>query len=537
MVREIKACKLSDLYPGRMKLVEVDEDFSIIIANVNGGFYAIASECSHFGASLDKGLLHEGRIRCPWHQAVFDVVNGKAEEPPALDDLETFEVKLDGEDVIVVIPDKPLRQKEPQMTRLVRENDDRDFIIVGAGAAGALAAESLRKEGFQGRVIMITREDKPPYDRTELSKSYLKNMKQQLPQLRKKEFYDKHDIELWTETGVTEINTQTHTVHFQTLRDNVSGKVNYDSLLLAAGSVPRKLPIPGADLPAVHYLRSYDDYTDICRRAEQASSVAVIGASFIAMETAASLRSNDIDVTVIAPESVPFEYTLGKETGSVFLEEHKNNGVNFNLENKVTQIEPRGEKLKLTLDKAAPVTADFVIVGVGVEPAVSKIKGIKTSQNGSVTTDRYLRLAPDVFAAGDIAAFPDHKNSGMIRVEHWKHAQNMGAVAAANMMGKMYPYNRVPFFWTTQYELRLRYAGYAPQWDEIYIEGETAKRQFAAFYIDKARVTAVAGMNSDKTLDAAAELLQAGKMPAVDEIKAGRIELPEYIKELPLQKI
>ena len=296
MKNERIVAKINDLHDGEMKEISVGEK-SVLLVRVNGEFHAIASNCSHYGGPLAEGVLHEHRIRCPWHQACFDVVTGNLEEPPALNALPHFDVRVEGENVIVNVPEDAEDYRIPTMAKYNPDEDSRDFVIIGAGAAGNAAAETLRQDGFKGRIVMVTRENDLPYDRPQLSKGYLADDEPDSPILRSEKFYADHDIEILTEHEVVRVEASGKTIIF-----DGGSSLKYDKLLLATGGIPRHLDVPGAELQNIFTLRSLNNANQIKAMAAKASRVVVIGSSFIGMETTASMTERGLKVTVVTPE-------------------------------------------------------------------------------------------------------------------------------------------------------------------------------------------------------------------------------------------
>lgn len=518
--------KVNDLQDGEMKEVEVGT-ISVLLVRVDGKFYALGSKCTHFGAPLEDGVLHGCRLRCPWHQACFDVVTGDLEEPPALDALARFDVRVEGENVIVGVPEDAKEERIPTMTKRNADADSRTFVIIGTGGAGSAAAEALRQDGFQGRVVMVTKENRLPYDRTGLSKGYLKSDDAELEFLRSAEFYADSEIELLTGHEVISVDASDKTVAFHD-----GSALPYDKLLLATGSTPRRLNIPGASLANISTLRNPDDANLIKSMAQDGSRLVIIGASFIGMETAASLAERDISLTIIAPESVPFERTLGKEIGQMYKALHEENGISFRLNAKVVRFEGDKKVQKVVLENGASLEADFVLLGVGVQPATGFLKDLNLNPDGSLSVDKHFQVTEDIYAAGDIASFIDWRTGERIRIEHWRLAEQHGRIAAHNMAGKETEFLSVPFFWTNQLGVNLRYIGHVKGWDEIIFHGDPAERDFAAFYVQNGQVLAVSGAGSTVQMPAVAELMRANQMPTPNELRGGSLDALERLKEM-----
>jgi len=452
--KEIVVTKTHEISDGDMKSYEVDGQ-KILIVRKDGRFYAFGGLCPHYGAELADGVLSDDRIVCPWHHAAYALTTGQVLEPPALDSLPPYELRIDGDDVIVSLPDEAPQSRVLPMATYDAAKDPRTFVIVGAGAAGNAAAQTLREDGFEGRIVMITHEQHAPYDRPQLSKEYLEGSSQAdaLP-LRPEEFYRDHGIEIMLETGVARVDVSRKTVDLEN-----GEALHYDKVLVATGGVPRKLEIPGADLPNVFTLRSMEDASAIIQASSAAWRVAVIGASFIAMETAWSMTKRGLAVHVIAPEAVPFEKTLGPELGRLFRSLHQDSGVVFKLNSKVARFEGDEKVEAVVLESGERIATDMVVVGVGVRPATDFLSGIGLLPDGSVPVDDRFHAGNDIFAAGDIATFPYHYSGDRVRIEHWAVAEQQGRIAGHNMAGKSLPYTGIPFFWTNQCDLYFRMWG------------------------------------------------------------------------------
>jgi NADPH-dependent 2,4-dienoyl-CoA reductase/sulfur reductase-like enzyme/nitrite reductase/ring-hydroxylating ferredoxin subunit len=515
MNAEHVVAKTGDLADGQMKEVQV-QDRTILLVRVGGEYKAYVAECPHHGAPLAEGLLHEGRLRCPWHQAVFDARSGELIEPPALDRLTHYEVRVEGDDVIVVIPSEPAAEpRAPHMAGRDAEQDDRTFAVVGAGAAGLAAAETLRQEGFRGRVVLITRERHVAYDRTELSKRYLSSTKAGPPVLRPDAFYESNDIEVLAGREVRQVDAAARTVAFD---DGES--IACDKLLLATGGVPRRLGADGEDLRGVFALRSLADGERLRAAAGEAARAVVVGAGFIGMEVAAALAKRGLNVTVVAPESVPFAAVLGERIGGLYRAVHEKQGTAFRLGSRPERFEGAdGAVRQVVLSDGERLEAELVVVGVGVRPATGFLKGLDVGDDGSVPVDAQLRAAEGVFAAGDIARFPDWRTGAPIRIEHWRLAQQHGRAAARGLLDKDAPYRGVPFFWTSQHKVITQYVGHARHWQEVVFDGDPADGKFVGYFVTDGKVAAAAGCQEDRKMAAVAEMLKQPELLPVDEIR------------------
>ncbi len=495
---EYRACSGDDLPEGEMRQVELG-GHKVVLTRVDGICHAVGATCPHAGAPLAEGVLHGGVVVCPWHKAAFRVATGEQVEPPAVDDVPVFPVRIADGQVMVTVGNQPDRvAPAPAVGRA----DERCFVIVGAGAAGAVAAQTLREEGFAGRVVMISREDRLPYDRTVLSKYALSGTKggEKTP-LQDAAFYARHGIERVAQE-VTGVDAGSHTVAFAD-----GSTLAYDAALIATGGTPKPLDVPGAGLANVFLLRTAADAEAIVAATEGARRAVVIGAGFIALEAAGSLRERGLEVTVAAPQPAPFERQLGAEIGNAFRRVHESQGVSFRLGQEVTALDGNGRVREVVLGDGTRLPADLVVAGLGVRPATDGVQGVQRRKDGGMAVDAHLRAADGLFAAGDIAAFPLRGDGQPVRVEHWRVAEQHGRVAALNMLGRQAAYDAVPYFWTIHYKKRLDYIGHAETWNETVVDGDLDKPEFTAFYIKDGQVAAVAGWSRDRQMAAAVHLM------------------------------
>jgi NADPH-dependent 2,4-dienoyl-CoA reductase/sulfur reductase-like enzyme/nitrite reductase/ring-hydroxylating ferredoxin subunit len=460
-------------------------DQDVLLVRSGAELFAIDAHCSHYHGPLADGIVTGHDIRCPWHHACFELRTGEAVRAPALSPLSVWKVEQEGGRIFV-------RQKQDEKKPAKKPPADapRRIVIVGGGAAGFAAAEMLRREGFAGEIAMLSDDNAPPVDRPNLSKDYLAgSAPEEWVPLRPDDYYPQAKIDLRLSTGVAAIDSKARNV---VLGDGKS--LPYDRLLLATGAEPVKLPISGANQPHVHTLRSLADSRAIIANSKDAKKAVVIGASFIGLEVAASLRARDIEVHVVAPESRPMERVLGPDMGDFVRALHEEHGVIFHLGDTVTAIEGK----RATLKSGGTLEADLVVVGVGVRPrlALAEQAGLKTDKG--VVVDAYLETsAPGIFAAGDIARWPDPHSGENIRVEHWVVAERQGQTAARNMLGLREAYDAVPFFWSQHYDVPINYVGHAEKWDEIAVTGDIKGRDCLLRYKSKGRVLAVASIYRD----------------------------------------
>jgi NADPH-dependent 2,4-dienoyl-CoA reductase/sulfur reductase-like enzyme len=452
---------------------------------------------------LSEGVAHEGRVVCPWHKAAFCLRTGRVEAPPAVDCLTVFDVQVKGGRIWV-----EERRAEPPMTAV---DDGRVFAIIGGGAAGAVAAQTLREAGFGGRIVVFDRENRVPYDRTVLSKYFLSGEQgAEKSPLQSQAYYREQRIERLTEMVISLDVAERNVVCASGTR------LRFDAALVAAGAAPVPAEITGTPRTPVFTLRGRADADALLAQAERATRAVVFGASFIGMEVAASLRERGLEVLVVAQESVPFEKHLGPEVGGALQRLHARHGVMFRLGRTVTAVEDGA----VVLDDGARVGADLVVVGHGVRPATNFLVGADMDEDGGVHVDAGLRVAGEVFAAGDVARFPLFGDGPALRVEHWRVAQQHGRIAALNMLGRGVRYEAVPVFWTIQYLKRVDYVGHAASWDSVVLHGDLDKPEFIIYYVKDGVVAAAAGMDRDVDMAALVVLFEKRRDWTVNDLGA-----------------
>jgi 3-phenylpropionate/trans-cinnamate dioxygenase ferredoxin reductase component len=376
------------------------------------------------------------------------------------------------------------RPRKEEMT-----NGPQTFAILGAGLAGAKAAETLREEGFDGRVVLIGDEPELPYERPPLSKDYLRGEAEKRPYVHDQSFYADNSIELWHSTRVTGLD-----FGLQELLLEGDRRLGYDRLLLATGALPRRLDVPGTELEGIHYLRTLADSERIAERIEAGQRLVVIGSGWIGAEIAASARQKGCQVTMLEMASLPLERVLGPEVGRIYLGLHRDHGVEFLPETTVERFEGDGAVRRVITRDDASIETEFVVVGVGVAPRIGLVESAGLRIDNGIVVNEYLQSsAPNVFAAGDVANARHPFYERHIRVEHWDTALHQGPVAAKNMLGQAVAYDRIPYFFSDQYETGMEYSGHATDWDEVVFRGDVAAREFIAFWLKDERL--VAGMN------------------------------------------
>jgi NADPH-dependent 2,4-dienoyl-CoA reductase/sulfur reductase-like enzyme/nitrite reductase/ring-hydroxylating ferredoxin subunit len=481
----VQGVSLADI-PDGGKLVGRCGDVQVLLVRRGDQIFAVDAHCTHYDGPLVEGLLVDETIRCPWHHACFDLRTGEALRAPAFRPLTCWWVEVREGKAFVV----GKRKRAAPVSQAAQGAAPRKIAIIGGGAAGFAAAERLRREHFDGDVVVISADEAPPVDRPNLSKQYLAGTASEawIP-LRPQSFYAKNGIDLRLGTNVTHIEIPAREVVLAT------GEVLlYDRLLLATGAEPVGLAIPGANQPHVRTLRSFADCRAIIERAANARSAVVLGASFIGLEVAASLRARSIEVHVVAPEERPMERILGAQLGDFIQALHERHGVVFHLGETATSI----DEATVRLSGGAALAADLVIAGIGVRPRTQLAEGAGLAVDGGVVVNAFLETsAAGVFAAGDIARWPDPHSARNIRVEHWVVAERQGQTAAINMLGGAEQFTAVPFFWTQHYDVPINYVGHAERWDEVAVEGDIASTDCVVRFKRNGRVLAVASIFRD----------------------------------------
>jgi NADPH-dependent 2,4-dienoyl-CoA reductase/sulfur reductase-like enzyme/nitrite reductase/ring-hydroxylating ferredoxin subunit len=493
---------VSDVPDNGILVGQVKGEPVLLVRNADNVF-AVGAACSHYGAPLADGIVVGNQIRCPWHHAWFDVRSGEAVGPPALRPIDAWEVEREGARVKV-------KGKRAAAANKSAVKGPTSVVIIGAGAVGDAAAEMLRRQGYVGPITVLTKDDGPlPVDRPNLSKDYLDGSAPEawIP-LRSPEFYAENKITLKAGVEVTRVDPAKHQV---TLKDGST--LDYGALVLATGATPIRLEIPGATLPHVSVLRTLDDSRGIIERAKGAKRAVVIGASFIGLEAAASLRKRGLEVFVVAPEALPLEKVLGPQLGAFVKALHEEKGVKFHLGRKPASI----TATEVTLDDGTKLAADVVVMGVGVRPntALAEAAGLKV--NRGVVVDAFLRTsAPDVYAAGDIARYP--VDGGDVRIEHWIVAQRHGQTVARNLLGNSESYRAVPFFWSQHYDVPINYSGHAEPYDAIDVAGSIEGRNCLVAYRSKGRITAIASIYRDRDSLLAEDAFARDDQPALEKL-------------------
>jgi 3-phenylpropionate/trans-cinnamate dioxygenase ferredoxin reductase subunit len=390
--------------------------------------------------------------------------------------------------------------------------DSRAYVIVGGGMAGAKAAETLREEGFDGRVIVVARESAPPYERPPLSKDYLRGESPaEKAYVQPPEYWAEHDVELLGGTSAAAIDRTAREVELDDGR-----RLAYERLLLATGAIPRRPPIPGAELDGVHTLRTLEDSDRLRALASAGGPLVLIGAGWIGCEVAASARQLGAEVTLVDQVQAPLENVLGAEIGGWFGALHRSHGVTLKLGAGVARLEGDGRVERVTLTDGTTIDAAAVLVGVGVAPDTRLAEAAGLEVDDGIVVDERLRTSDEaIFAAGDAASAWHPRYGRRVRVEHWANALNQGPAAARSMLDRGAPYDRVPYFFSDQYDAGMEYAGLHASGDRLVIRGSLDDSAFQAFWLDAGdRVTAGMHVNDWDAIETINGLVEGGE--AVD---------------------
>jgi NADPH-dependent 2,4-dienoyl-CoA reductase/sulfur reductase-like enzyme/nitrite reductase/ring-hydroxylating ferredoxin subunit len=481
---------ITELPDGGMLVGQADGE-SVLLVRQGDNWFAIGAACSHYSGPLGEGLLVGDTVRCPWHHACFSLRTGEALRAPALNDLPAWNVEVRDGRVFVgarrAPPSRPAR----------RSRVPERVVIVGGGAAGNAAAEMLRREGYAGPVTIVDPDRDAPYDRPNLSKDYLAgNAPEEWIPLHPPAFYEEKGIELRRGVRVGAIEPKARRVRLEDGSD-----LPFEALLLATGASPIRLdPALEAGPPAVHYLRSLEDSRRIVAATREGGRAVVLGASFIGLEVAASLRARKMTVHVVAPDARPLERVMGPELGDLVRRVHEEQGVVFHLGQKAKAVAGGA----IVLESGERLPADLLVAGIGVRPNLQLAEGAGLAiERGVVVDERLETSAPGIFAAGDIARWPDRRTGGRIRVEHWVVAERQGQAAARNILGLDQRFDAVPFFWSNHYQMSLNYVGHAERWERLEVDGSVAAQDCAVRFVGGGRVLAVVTVGRDRqALDA-----------------------------------
>jgi len=484
----------------------------VILARVGADVCAVAATCSHYGGPLAEGLVVGGTVRCPWHHACFDLRTGDARSAPALDPIACYEVARRG-DRIVVGAEKTRVSPQPPP-----KSPDK-IVLVGAGAAGAAAAGRLRHLGYEGSITLIGNEAAGPVDRPNLSKDFLAGTAPtEWVRLRTDDFYDKLAINLIKDETVVDLDPDTMSVTLG------SGPViSCDALMLATGAEPTRPHIQGANLPHVKTLRTLTDAQNIIASLAHGHRVVIVGSGFIGLEVAASLRARHVEVHVVSRDRVPLEHVMGEEMGRFIQSLHESHGVRFHFGANLGEILPHA----IELQDGRRLAADLVVIGVGVRPRTSLAQKADLEIDDGIVVNSLLRTsAPNIWAAGDVARYPELHLGTTVRIEHWAVAQRQGQAVAADMLGLGTAFSAVPFFWSRHYDVSINHVGHASRESSIEVIGNLQKRDATVIFrhaghtpsSKHGRITAVATVGRDQQSLAVEAALERNDDSAVEEL-------------------
>ncbi|RKP34046.1 hypothetical protein BJ085DRAFT_10803, partial [Dimargaris cristalligena] len=551
----------SELKNGEKREFIVADQYPVLLAKLDGRFFAVSSRCTHYGAPLEKGVLSaSGCLTCPWHGACFNIKTGDIEDAPALDPLRSFPVHVEQDEVYIEADEEDLKANRghPYSIPTCSGRPDQGtnanpsapgVVIVGGGAGGLAAADALRQHHYTGPISILSQEPYAPIDRPKLSKVFAPP--HSAIELRTAAQLVAMDVTVHEGVTVIGVDPQNKTVTFRRvvhvdLRDESDGeKLPYDSLLLATGGVPRTLAIPGMELGHVYTLRTLTDAQALATalRSRAQINLVIIGTSFIGLEYASVACQQGVHVTAIGVSDVPLKKVLGFEIGDALMSMHRRQGVEFKMNSSVDRLiadDIQADRVGgVQLKSGEVLPADMVLVAVGVKPNTEFLQtsDIRLTDNeGAIAVDQYLRIPqwPDIYAIGDIATHPYWLQPQLpaVHIEHWNVAQNMGRCAATNIAAKPQPatggggdgvpYRHVPYFWTVQYGKSIRYCGYAPDYDYVFIHGDVTEERWAAFYTKGDKVLAVASLNYDPIVSKCAQLFHDGQMPSISQIREGK---------------
>ena len=472
---------LADVPEGGLLLGHADGE-PVILSRRGDEVRAIGASCTHYGGPLAEGLVDGDVVVCPWHHARFDLRTGQAVGGPALNAVGCWKVARSGDLVV-------LKGKREIVTAAAPNSAPASVVIVGAGAAGGVAAEELRRQGYEGAITLLGDEPDGPVDRPNLSKDYLAGTapEEWIP-LRSADYYAGNRIDLRVSSKVTAIDAAKKTVSLAN-----GSAVAYEVLVLAPGAEPIKLDVPGAE--HVLYMRTLRDSRGIIARAKDARRAVVLGASFIGLEVAASLRARGLEVHVVAPDALPLARILGDELGTFVQKLHEEHGVRFHLGHKPRSIDPSS----VTLDNGEMLPADLVVAGLGVRPRteLAEKAGLKCDR-GVLVNARLETSDPSIYAIGDVARYPDAVLGEAVRIEHWVVAERQAQAVARTIVGRGGPYRDVPFFWSQHYDVPIAYVGHAAGWDRIRVKGSVEGKDCLVGFEKGGKIVAAASIFRDR---------------------------------------
>lgn len=506
-------CQESEIPDNGMKVCDLGSDGGkVLVVKQGGSLHAIGHKCSHYGASLVNGALGDGRVRCPWHGACFNLKTGDIEDFPGLDSIPCYSVEVVEGGGVKVRARKSDLEANKRLKNMVPLNTSNDsvFVIIGGGAAGQVCAETLRQNGYTGRLVMVSAEPYLPYDRIKLSKQL--DITIDKIQLRPDTFYKEHAIEVILDTKATKLETDEKKVHLSN-----GQTLSYSTIFVATGSIPRRVDLPGADLTNVLTLRSLGDAAKINSALGPDKKVVIYGSSFIGMEAAAFSVSHSSSVTVVGRSQVPFQESLGPDLGGRIAKLFTDKGVHLKMGKTLTEIKGDTQVESVILSDGEVIPADVVLLGLGSTFATDFLKdsGVDLSSSGSVPVNQFLETnCAGVFAGGDIAEAPVHaiEKNERVAIGHWGLAHYHGRIAGLNMASVSTPLKTVPFFWTMLFGTSFRYSGYSKGYTDIVSGGDLENLKYACYFCKGEKVIAVVTVGVDPIAAAFAERLNSNQV-------------------------
>ena len=511
-------CQEGDIGENEMKTFDLGGS-KVLIVKQKGKISALGTKCSHYGAPLSTGALGDGRIRCPWHGACFSLETGDIEDFPGQDSIPCYQVKIEQGQVKVRAKKSDLQENKRTKMMAKRDvKDERTFVVIGGGPSGAICVETIRQNGFTGRVVLICKETSLPYDRVKVSKAM--EAPPEKIQLRSQSFYDDNHIETMLGVEATDLNAANKEITL-----NNGYKIKYDKVYIATGSTPRKAPVPGADLKNVVTLRNVTDGNYVSGILTKDSHVVVLGVSFVGLEAAAYCVNKTAKVTVIGRDSVPLKPVFGEAVGARVMKFFEDQNVEFVMNSGIKACMGNAEGVleSVELNDGTILKADICIMGVGstLNTEFLKTSGLVLNKDGSINTNQHLESSiNDVFIGGDIANSPVFSNDNKpAAIGHYPLAQYHGKIAALNMTGKAQELHVVPYFWTMVFGKSFRYCGYGKP-AEVHIEGSLEEMKYVAFYMNQAgKVISVSSCQRDPIVSQFAEFLSQGRTLTKAEIQ------------------
>ena len=504
---------------------------SVLIVKYEGKLRAVSNYCTHFGAPLHTGVLIDRVVKCPWHAASFDVVTGKADISPGLNDLATFEVVQEGDKYYVKLPANIAdlkHSKVPDMIKRDKSNTTR-YIIIGGGPAGLSTAETLRQTGFTGEILIISSDEHLPYDRAMLTK-WVPPSSDQI-HLRGPKFYQENDIEVKLNSTVNKVDQLNKKV---TLSDGQ--QISYEKLMVASGSsaVIPKINGFSEKLKNIYTIRSFNDAKTYIDAVKDKKNIVILGGGFISLEAASIIKktNKDANVTVLVNAKSPFFKELGDQVGSVLRQLHEQNGVKIITEVEVESVSSSNDHVnKLNLNNNTSVNCDMVVLGKGASPNTSFLKDVVNFDGNYIKANIFMKTSDQsIFCAGDVASVPFIHTGKRYSYGHYVSAQQQGAIGALNMLDKNVPYDYVPYYWTRMWDKTLQFTGNGENFDEVFVDGDLSQYKFVAYYFKQGELVGCASMGVDNAVNIMYEVFKSNLRPRASLIKDGTVTL-ENLKD------